>query len=270
MSRTIVAVNAHPDDEALLMAGTLAKAAAAGDRVILVVATDGELGEADPRYHHNGDLGTTRINELHRSAAAIGAHNVIRLGYADSGSGPTIPPTPPHTTRFARTNTHHAATQLANILRSEHADLVIGYDKAGGYGHRDHIKLHEVVRAASATTGTRLLEATIPRELITQALRIATRLYPFPPEFDRSTFETAYTPRNLITHRITIGHHSTAKRNALRAHTSQTTGRTTRTLNVLSNLPSPLFNLILGHEWFTGPTTRTHKHPAHNIWDTTP
>ena len=41
MSATIVAVNAHPDDEALLQAGTLAKAAAAGHRVVLAVATDG-------------------------------------------------------------------------------------------------------------------------------------------------------------------------------------------------------------------------------------
>ena len=44
MSATIVAVNAHPDDEALLQAGTLAKAAAAGHRVVLAVATDGDQG----------------------------------------------------------------------------------------------------------------------------------------------------------------------------------------------------------------------------------
>ena len=41
MSRTLVAFHAHPDDEALLTAGTMARAAAEGHRVVLVLATDG-------------------------------------------------------------------------------------------------------------------------------------------------------------------------------------------------------------------------------------
>ena len=46
-ARTLVVFHAHPDDEALLTAGTMARAAAAGHRVVLVVATDGALGQAD-------------------------------------------------------------------------------------------------------------------------------------------------------------------------------------------------------------------------------
>ncbi|MDQ3382486.1 MAG: PIG-L family deacetylase, partial [Actinomycetota bacterium] len=45
--RTVVALNAHPDDEALLTGGSLARAAAAGHRVLLVTATDGDAGLAD-------------------------------------------------------------------------------------------------------------------------------------------------------------------------------------------------------------------------------
>ena len=41
VSRTVVAFNAHPDDEALLMAGTLAKAAAQGHRVVETQADAG-------------------------------------------------------------------------------------------------------------------------------------------------------------------------------------------------------------------------------------
>ena len=37
MSRTLVAFHAHPDDEALLTAGTMARLAAEGHRVVLVV-----------------------------------------------------------------------------------------------------------------------------------------------------------------------------------------------------------------------------------------
>ena len=43
---TVVSFHAHPDDEALLTAGTLARASAEGHRVVLVVATSGEAGLA--------------------------------------------------------------------------------------------------------------------------------------------------------------------------------------------------------------------------------
>ncbi len=38
---TIVALHAHPDDESIATGGTMAKAAAAGHRVVLVLATRG-------------------------------------------------------------------------------------------------------------------------------------------------------------------------------------------------------------------------------------
>jgi len=45
---TLVAFHAHPDDEAIITAGVMAKANADGHRVVLVVATKGELGEFEP------------------------------------------------------------------------------------------------------------------------------------------------------------------------------------------------------------------------------
>jgi LmbE family N-acetylglucosaminyl deacetylase len=38
---TVLAFHAHPDDEVFLTGGTLARAAADGHRVVIVVATDG-------------------------------------------------------------------------------------------------------------------------------------------------------------------------------------------------------------------------------------
>ena len=46
MPHTLVVFHAHPDDEALLTGGTMAKAAAAGHRVVTVFATDGGAGLA--------------------------------------------------------------------------------------------------------------------------------------------------------------------------------------------------------------------------------
>ncbi|HWS46762.1 MAG TPA: PIG-L family deacetylase, partial [Acidimicrobiia bacterium] len=45
MPYTLVTFHAHPDDEAIATAGTMARAKAEGHRVVLVVATRGELGE---------------------------------------------------------------------------------------------------------------------------------------------------------------------------------------------------------------------------------
>ena len=45
MGYTLVTFHAHPDDESIATAGTMARAKAEGHRVVLVLATRGELGE---------------------------------------------------------------------------------------------------------------------------------------------------------------------------------------------------------------------------------
>ena len=87
MTRTLVCFHAHPDDEAMLTAGTMAKAAAGGDRVVLVVATRGERGDADGRWPRPSTTSARcGSQELDRSAAALGVARVEVLGYGDSGS----------------------------------------------------------------------------------------------------------------------------------------------------------------------------------------
>src|SRR6185369_10070105 len=83
MPRTLLAFHAHPDDEALLTAGTLARAAAEGHRVTLVVATAGEAGLAGQPV--GPELATRRLAELRASAAALGCARVVELNYPDSG-----------------------------------------------------------------------------------------------------------------------------------------------------------------------------------------
>ncbi|MBW8731287.1 MAG: PIG-L family deacetylase, partial [Terrabacter sp.] len=68
MPHTLLAFHAHPDDEALLTSGTMARAAAEGHRVVVVVATDGELGLAAADFTGDGTLAATRMDELRASA----------------------------------------------------------------------------------------------------------------------------------------------------------------------------------------------------------
>lgn len=259
MPRTLVAFHAHPDDEALLTAGTMARAAAEGHRVVLVVATDGDLGLTSTEYAGSGRLGARRLAELHRSAEALGVARVEHLGYADSGSGEQLLPDPPGRTRFVRADVDEAAGRLADLLREERADVLLSYDEAGGYGHRDHVQVHLVGARAAELAGTpRVLEATVPRDTICRALRLAGRVYRFPPEFDPASFERAYSPRARITHRIDVRRQAGAKRAAMRAHASQAAadGGADRTLAAFLRIPRPLFDVVFGREWFVDPAVR--------------
>jgi LmbE family N-acetylglucosaminyl deacetylase len=265
MSPTIVAFHAHPDDEALLTAGTMARAAAAGHRVVLVLATDGGAGLAADELRHDGGLGERRLEEAWRSSAALGVARVEWLGYADSGSGAEPEPDVPGATRFCRAPLEEAAERLAAVLRTERADLLLSYDANGGYGHRDHVRVHQVAARAAEIAGTpRVLEATVPRDTIVRAVRAIGRVYRFPQEFDPTSFERAFSARADITHRVNVRRFAGAKRASMRAHASQATGGGAasvgeggqtgdRTLAAFLRIPRPVYDLVFGREWFRDP-----------------
>ncbi len=265
MSPTLVAFHAHPDDEALLTAGTMARAAAAGHRVVLALATDGGAGLAAAELRRDGGLGERRLEEARLSADALGVARVDWLGYSDSGSGPEPQPDLPGTTRFCRAPVDEAAERLAALLRTERADVLLSYDANGGYGHRDHVRVHEVGARAAALAGTpRVLEATVPRDTVVRALRAVGRVYRFPEEFDPTSFERAFSARAEITHRIDVRRYAGAKRAAMRAHASQATGGGAaspgaggqtgdRTLEAFLRIPRPLYDVVFGREWFRDP-----------------
>jgi LmbE family N-acetylglucosaminyl deacetylase len=265
MSPTIVAFHAHPDDEALLTAGTMARAAAAGHRVVLVLATDGGAGLAADELRRDGGLGERRLEEARQSSQALGVARVEWLGYADSGSGAEPEPDEPGVTRFTRAPVEEAAERLAAVLRTERADLLLSYDANGGYGHRDHVRVHEVAARAAEIAGTpRVLEATVPRDTIVRAVRAIGRVYRFPDEFDPTSFERAFSARSEITHRVNVRRYAGAKRAAMRAHASQATGGGAasagsggqtgdRTLAAFLRIPRPVYDLVFGREWFRDP-----------------
>src|SRR4051812_30114726 len=248
-SYTVVSFHAHPDDEALLTAGTLARAAAEGHRVVIVVATSGEAGltAGEPTA---AELGRRREQELAASAAAIGAARVVLLGHADSGSVLEEEPLPGST--FASLDPHVVAFELAAVLVEEHADVLTTYDAAGGYGHPDHVQVHQVGLLAARMAETPVvLEATVDRDLllrVTRLLRYAAALLPVPHLPD---LRTAFTPRPELTHRVDVEPHLEAKVRALRAHETQTVSdEGLRTIAFLLRLPGPLRRRVLGTEWF--------------------
>jgi LmbE family N-acetylglucosaminyl deacetylase len=247
--RTLVFCHAHPDDEALLTAGTMAKAAATGHRVVLVMATDGAAGLASSSI---GDLVAMRTRELSDSARILGVHRVVNLGYADSGLDGQAQ------NGFVSTPVSQVAERVARVIQDEDADILIGYDPNGGYGHPDHIHIHRVAREAARMSRTQLFEATLPREPIAHAVHAAARLRLTPQGFDPHEFDRAWTPRAQITHRVNVREHLAAKRAAQAAHVSQGSADDgVRTLQVLGKLPTPVARMVLGTEFYVQVTSPT-------------
>ena len=244
---TVVVFHAHPDDEALLTGGTLARLVAEGHRVVLVVACDGlVMGAARP------DGGTGRLDELRASGRVLGASRVLHLGYADSGHGAELYPDPPGRMRFVRAPIEEAAERLVVILREERAEILVGYDPNGGYRHRDHIRVHEVAeRAAKLADTPRLMQATLPREPVAHLVRLIGMLR-LVERYDTVEIRTAFTARADITHRIDVRKYADKKRAALACHASQTsgTGRSARLFRLMVRLPIPVFGLFFGREYY--------------------
>jgi LmbE family N-acetylglucosaminyl deacetylase len=247
---TIVAFHAHPDDEVLLTGGTVARLAAGGHRVIVVVACDGDVW-ASPNQGQ-------RLDELRASAAILGADKAVHLGYADSGHGPVLFDDPPGRTRFARADVEKAAEKLAALLTDEHANLLLSYDPQGGYGHRDHVRVHQVGARAAELAGVRVVEATVPRELVARVagllllLRLVTR--------HRLDEMRGYgVPQSVITHRVDVRRYAAQKRAALAEHRTPLSGkgRSARLFRALLRSPLPIFRVVCGTEWFAEPGGRT-------------
>jgi LmbE family N-acetylglucosaminyl deacetylase len=242
---TVVSFHAHPDDEALLTGGTLARAAAEGHRVVLVTATDGEQGLARPEPPGVG-LAARRAAELHAAAAALGCARVEQLGYPDSGSDPrSLRPD-----GFALLDPTGPAERLAALLREEQADVLTTYDVHGGYGHPDHRQVHRVGALAAQLAGTPVvLQATVDRARLARAAGVLAWLPGLSWLVPADRFAGSYTDRAGLTHEVDVRRHLAAKRAALAAHASQATGGV-RTVALLLRLPRPLTAPVLGREWF--------------------
>ncbi len=243
--RTLIFVHAHPDDEALLTAGTMARAAAEGNRVVLIVATDGAAGLTSSEFAT--DLAMTRMAEVAESAAALNVARTVSLGYPDSGLNGEV------AAGFAHAGKFTIGKAIATVCDEEDADVLIGYDPSGGYGHPDHVQVHRSVRTASVLCARppRVFEATLPREPIARAVHVASALRVTPGGFSAAEFDTAWTPSAQITHRVDVRSYLPAKRAALAAHASQASADgTVRTLAVLTRLPGPLQALLLGTEYY--------------------
>ncbi|MFD7658322.1 PIG-L deacetylase family protein, partial [Actinosynnema sp. NPDC059797] len=175
---------------------------------------------------------------------------------------------PPGRRRVARADVDEATGRLAALLREERADVLLGYDANGGYGHRDHVKVHEVGRRAGELAGVgAVLEATMPREAAERLIRLV-RVLRIPFRYDVDALREAFSARADITHRVTVRRFARQKQAALAAHRSQVSGngRLAPVMRALVRMPPWLFGLVAGHEWYVDPARTPTPRPLTDVF----
>lgn len=162
----VVAIFAHPDDEAFTSGGVLSAFADRGAAVTLICATRGEQGEiASPSLATPETLGQVREQELRDAAAILGISDVRFLDYRDSGMFGTDSNHNP--AAFIQHSTEEVAGQLIALLTDIRPDLVITFTEDGGYLHPDHVHIYDSVVAAANRAPALLPHvyfASFPRE----------------------------------------------------------------------------------------------------------
>jgi LmbE family N-acetylglucosaminyl deacetylase len=138
MARTLLGLWAHPDDEAYLSAGLMYEHAQRGDRVVVVTATAGERGTADPVTWPPERLARTRRDELAHSLATLGVNEHYVLGYRDG-----------------RCDEADGTDAFAAYIVAVDPDVIVTFGPDGVTGHADHRAVHRWATAAWAATGAR-------------------------------------------------------------------------------------------------------------------
>lgn len=154
---TLMAVHAHPDDEASSTGGILAKYSSEGVQTVLVTCTNGELGDGpggekpDEPTHNEKVVVETRRKELAKSCEILGIHHLEMLGYHDSGMMGWEQNEMPGA--FWNASVDEAAKPLIALIEKYRPQILVTYDENGFYGHPDHIQANRITLAAAEATG---------------------------------------------------------------------------------------------------------------------
>jgi mycothiol S-conjugate amidase len=143
----LLAVHAHPDDEASKGAATVARYVAEGVEVMIVTCTGGERGSilnpAMDRPEVIANLSAVRHEEMRRAIEILGARHAW-LGWVDSGLPEGDPLPPLEEGCFGLEPLEVAAEPLVRLLRTFRPHVITTYDENGGYPHPDHIMTHKI------------------------------------------------------------------------------------------------------------------------------
>lgn|SRR5574341_2046075 len=144
--RLLIAL-AHPDDESFGMAGTIAKYRNEGADVYLICATNGDVGTMEDKYLDGyKSVADVRLAELQCAAQILGLTRLYAFGYRDSG----MPGSPDneHPDSLVAADLDDVVQRVTEVIREVRPQVVVTFDPYGGYGHPDHLRIHEATIGA--------------------------------------------------------------------------------------------------------------------------
>ncbi len=206
MTTSLLAIFAHPDDESFGPGGTLARYAAEGAEVRLIVASRGERSTLGSSMDHAPErLGALREEELRCAAAALEIKDVTILDYPDPRIGDVDP--------------EELRTVLRDAIEEIRPQVVLTFEPGGITGNPDHIAVAKATTLAfvdsyphAAGTGDddrRLYYWTIPDKVARHLRSI-------------SDIPVSGTPEICVTTAIDVNAHLDTQWQAIRRHRSQT------------------------------------------------
>ena len=146
MTKSLLSVLAHPDDESFGTGGTYAKYAAEGVDVHICIATDGAAGSvAEGHEDARANLVEVRSAELDKAVNILGG-TLHKLNFRDSGY--INDPANKHPEAFINCDTDEAVGRVVKLIREIKPTIVITHDETGGYFHPDHIRCWEITTRA--------------------------------------------------------------------------------------------------------------------------
>ena len=250
---TLMAVHAHPDDEASSTGGVLAACSDAGIRTVVVTCTNGEFGDAPGGVkpgedgHDEQAVAQLRLAELRESCKILGVTDLETLGYHDSGMPDWDYKERPDA--FCNIPAGEVSGRIGALIERYRPQVVITYDPDGLYQHPDHVYAARMALAAAAETGIPAkLYLTAMRgsdwQKVWEALRAAGVDVPAGPAADPERIRQLAEAEQRITTTIDIRAVLARKREALFAHRSQISD------SWFSKIPDGLALEVFGRESF--------------------
>lgn len=202
---TILGVWAHPDDEAYLTAGIMARAVRDGSRVVCVTATRGEGGSMDVEKWPPERMGAVRTEELERSLEILGVAEHVWLDMRDVDMDTGLP--------------DEGYERVREIVADVQPDTILTFGPDGMTDHAAHKDVSKWATKALHETGkpgSRVLYATVTPEWAEEFLPVWAPFNVFrpgtPPVTPRSDLAIYYElPPDILELKV----------NAINAHVSQ-------------------------------------------------
>lgn len=245
---SLLAVLAHPDDESLLVGGTLTQHAASGARTAVVTATWAEDSH--------------RAAELADALDILGAGAPRMLGYADA----RVPQSAPGRPRLCDAPVDHVVEDIVRHIRAVRPDIVLTHDAYGQLtGHPDHRQTHRATLLAIAASGLEHLYPDAGEPWQPAAVHMATHphsaIADLGPLLSRVGKSVLSVPDTLADVTCDVRQWLDQKWAAITAHRSQVEGE--RPLpGILTRLPEDIRYRILGTEHYTSLTAPPRHPPA--------